>query len=108
MEYLGEVGKLMFNAVLPVLVSVLVLYLVRIAKEHVGKIKDEKLRLLVEELVRAAEQIYGAGGGIFKYKYVVGELKHKGKKVGRAAIEAAVYELSNWEFLTQPNNEQGE
>ncbi len=108
MEYAGELGQLVLDAVLPVLVSVLVLYLVGIAKEYVGQIKDEKLRLLIEELIRAAEQIYGAAQGAAKYEYVVEGLRVKGKRAGRAAIEAAVYSLSEWETIIQPNNETEE
>ena len=47
----------------------------------------------IRTLVFAAEQIYGAGGGEEKMKYVQEQLKRRGFDVDLAAIEAAVREL---------------
>ena len=53
------------------------------------------LRATVRTLVYAAEQIYGAGKGAEKMKYVAAQLAAKGYTVDRAEIEAAVGEYIN-------------
>jgi hypothetical protein len=64
-----------------------------VAKQLTGKIKDERLRTLILELVMAAEQIYGAGNGEAKKDYVAKEAKARGICFGRAELEAAVREM---------------
>ena len=49
----------------------------------------------VKMAVMAAEQLYGAGTGAQKLEYAQTYLAGKGYTVDRAAIEAAVKELSN-------------
>ena len=59
-------------------------------------------------LVYAAEQIYGAGKGSFKYQYVQNELEERGLRVDAAAIEATVREmnlLKSWETTLTNNKE---
>lgn len=53
------------------------------------------LHATIRTLVFAAEQIYGAGGGEEKMKYVQEQLKWRGFDVDLAAIEAAVRELGD-------------
>lgn len=53
------------------------------------------IQAVINTLVFAAEQLYGAGEGAKKLDYVCERLKEKGYKVDRAEIEAAVYKAFN-------------
>lgn len=55
------------------------------------------LSAAVKTLVYAAEQIYGAGKGEEKLKYVIDELNKRGFSVDRASIEAEVQKLTKGE-----------
>lgn len=66
-----------------------------VARHFVMKVGDERLRALLLELVKAAEQIYGPGKGVAKLRYVQEQAQRRGlPRVSRDAIEAAVYDLS--------------
>lgn len=68
--------------------------LAQIARQQIARIKDERLRELLLELVKAAEQIYGPGQGAVKLQYVREQAaQHGAKATDRAAIEAAVFDL---------------
>lgn len=56
---------------------------------------QKKMLAVIDILVFAAEQLYGAGHGEEKLQYVEEELRERGFEVDRAAIEAAVYESIN-------------
>jgi len=66
----------------------------QVATHYIGKIRDERLRALLYELVKAAEQIYGAGNGPAKLRYVEEQATRRGLGgVTRDAIEASVWDL---------------
>ena len=67
----------------------------RVSRKYVEKIEDDRLRALLLELVKAAEQIYGAGNGEAKMRYVQEQAARRGAgEVDRDTVEAAVYDLS--------------
>ncbi|HUS80890.1 MAG TPA: hypothetical protein VM283_06450 [Armatimonadota bacterium] len=55
---------------------------------------DERLRRFIEELVRAAEQIFGAEAGDEKLAWVEAQAKENGLDAPRPMIEAAVLDLT--------------
>ncbi|MBR3742284.1 MAG: hypothetical protein IKN04_17820 [Clostridia bacterium] len=59
--------------------------------------KEQKtnLRAVLNVLVCAAEQLYGAGKGEEKLEYVIKKLDDMGFKVDRSEIESAVYKAFN-------------
>jgi hypothetical protein len=70
-------------------------FLVALALQQVKRIKDQRLRELLTTLVKAAEQIYGPQQGAAKLDYVTQQAAARGAgKVARAAVEAAVFEVS--------------
>lgn len=73
-------------ALLPILVA----FLCAVARQYIGRIRDERLRELILRLVEAAEQIYGSGGGQTKLNFVEDKLRKLGYKPDDVAIEAAV------------------
>ena len=62
----------------------------RTTKEQRGN-----MQAIIETLVYAAEQLYGANKGQEKLDYVFAELEKKGFKADRNEIEAAVYQAFN-------------
>ena len=79
---------------IPGLSVLVVALLARVARYHIARIKDRRLRELLLELVKAAEQIYGSGQGAVKLQYVQEQAAQHGvKEADRAAIEAAVFDL---------------
>jgi len=59
-------------------------------------IRETRLLDMAAMLVKSAEQIYGPGKGNAKRQFVREQLKQAGMaQVSRAALEAAVYELSH-------------
>ncbi len=73
-----------------VLATALVAYLLRLANEATARIKDERLRLLVEALVAAAEKQFGRGAGAAKLAYVADVLAAKGIDPERADVRAMI------------------
>lgn len=68
----------------------------QVARAYIAQLEAGKLQDLLLELVKAAEQIYGAGKGVAKRQYVEEQLSRRGLgKVRRDAIEAAVFDLNN-------------
>jgi hypothetical protein len=65
-----------------------------LAREYARRLRDERLRQVLLALVQAAEQIYGAGKGEAKRRYVREKMKEKGLPVSREDVEAAVYGLT--------------
>lgn len=57
--------------------------------------QQANLRAMVNTLVYAAEQVFGAGNGREKLEYVCGQLEEMGFRVDLAEIEAAVYQAFN-------------
>ena len=88
------VGQVLRDVVLPGLGAVLIVFVLNLARHYVQRIKDERLRQLLFDLVRAAEQIYGPGAGPAKRRYVLGQARKRGYAVLRDEVEAPVHDLN--------------
>jgi hypothetical protein len=96
MSELELVGQWLRELVLPGLGALIAAAVFALLRRYIGRIDDERLRQLLLELVRAAEQIYGPGRGAAKLRYVIEKLGQLGlKDVSRDKVEAAVYEVNN-------------
>ena len=82
------------EAVIALLAAIITYKLIPWIKARTSAEQQAALGALIRTLVYAAEQIYGAGAGDSKLAYVEDELLERGYKVDRAAIEAAVKELT--------------
>ena len=81
------------NAIAGIIVIVLTVignHLRQYLAAQTAAINDERVRLIVEDLVAAAEKQFGAGAGERKLGYVLAELAARKLQVPRAVIEAAV------------------
>jgi len=88
------IGGWLQDVLLPGFSTLLIAAGLALVRQWVQRLKDEKLRQLLLELVRAAEQIYGPGNGEAKRRYVTEKLKQKGyPNVDRDTVEAMVYGL---------------
>jgi len=87
-EVVGEVLK---GTLLPGLGAILLAAGVALAREYVRHLRDARLRRVLLSLVQAAEQIYGAGKGEAKRRYVREKMKEKGLPLTREDVEATVY-----------------
>lgn len=87
------IREFFLSVALPAMGTIVLVALFSVAKQYAAKIKDERLRRLVEALVLAAEQIYGSGRGEAKKAYVQANLP---KSVPDALIEATVYDQLYW------------
>lgn len=82
------------QAVIGLLAALVTYKLVPWIKARTTTEQQAFLNATVKTLVFAAEQLYGAGKGEDKLDYVVSELHERGFTVDRAAIEAAVREIT--------------
>lgn len=64
-------------------------------RERTTKEQRGNMRALIQTLVYAAEQLYGANKGEEKLDYVIARLEAAGYKVDKSEIEAAVYKAFN-------------
>ncbi len=88
------IGGWLQQVLLPGVGTLLVAAVLALVRRYVSRLDDERLRQLLLELVRAAEQIYGPGRGVQKRRYVIEKLQERGAgAVNRERLEAAVYEL---------------
>jgi hypothetical protein len=85
-----------FQAIIALLAAVVTYKLIPWLKSKTTEQQQIVLKSVVNTLVFAAEQLYGAGKGAEKLDYVVTELNKRGYTADRAAIEAAVREQINW------------
>lgn len=86
------------DLVVPGVGALLIGLLANLARHYIQRIKDERLRQLLLELVQAAEQIYGPGTGSAKRRYVLQQARQRGyPDVTRQQVEAAVHELNKSE-----------
>ena len=81
------------TAVLPNLWIVLIPLAAAFLREQIAKVHDDRLRSLLLEWVKAAEQMYGSGAGQQKKSYVEAQATNAGLSVSETAIEAAVHTL---------------
>lgn len=82
-----------FQAIIALLAALVTYKLIPWIKSKTTAEQQAILNATIKTLVYAAEQIYGAGGGEEKLKYVQEQLKARGYDVDVAAIEAAVREM---------------
>jgi hypothetical protein len=87
------VRDVLTGMVLPGLGALLLGAGVSLAREYAKRLRNERLREVLLALVQAAEQIYGAGKGEAKRRYVRDKMKEKGLAVAREDVEAAVFNL---------------
>ncbi|MGI5820115.1 MAG: hypothetical protein ACOX9R_18675 [Armatimonadota bacterium] len=84
------------NVLLPGFSTLLIAAGLGLVRQYVQRLKDERLRQLLLELVLAAEQIYGPGNGEAKRSYVMERLSENGyANVAREQVEAMVFGLGN-------------
>lgn len=83
------------QAVIALLAALVTYKLVPWIKARTSAEQQAMLGAMVRTLVYAAEQLYGAGHGTEKLDYVIGELRVRGFDADRAAIEAAVREMTS-------------
>lgn len=85
------------QAVIALLAAMVTYKLIPWIKAKTTAEQQALLSAAVKTLVYAAEQIYGAGKGEEKLKYVIDELNKRGFSVDRASIEAEVQKLTKGE-----------
>lgn len=83
------------QAVIALLAALVTYKLVPWIKARTTAEQQAMLGAMVRTLVYAAEQLYGAGHGPEKLDYVIEELRVRGFDADRAAIEAAVREMTS-------------
>ena len=88
-----QIGQWMWQTIVPTAGAALLLAAFALARSYAAKIRDERLRELILQLVAAAEQIYGKGAGEEKKSYVLDELASRGAIRDPALLEAAVNRL---------------
>ena len=84
-----------FQAVLALLAALITYKLIPWIKARTTESQQATIRALVKTLVFAAEQIYGAGNGKEKLRYVQGALEEAGFDINADEIEAAVWQYLN-------------
>ena len=83
------------NLLLPGVMTLIIGFLCNLVRLYIQQIRDVRLRRFLQQLVEAAEQIYGPGQGAAKYEYVVRQAQRQGHPVNRADIEAAVFRTNS-------------
>ena len=84
------------QAIIALLAALVTYRLIPWIKARTTAQQQSNLRAAVKVLVFAAEQIYGAGNGKDKLRYVEEKLKQQGFLVDADEIEAAVGEYLNY------------
>jgi len=88
------VKEWLVQVVVPGLGAALLMALIALVRQYASQMKDERVRQVLMALVQAAEQLYGAGKGEAKRRFVREKMKQKGlADLGREELEAAVYQL---------------
>jgi len=97
----APIAEWLTRVLLPALGSLLLAALFELARTYIARLKDERLRRLLQQLVAAAEQVYGPGRGAEKRAYVTDRLREQGIVLGRPQLEAEVYELTERQKLME-------
>lgn len=103
-----------FQAFIALIAALITYKLIPWIKARTTASQRANLTAIVKTLVFAAEQLYGAGNGSEKLRYVQDKLKDAGYDVDVAAIEAAVAEYLNYgavstvEVLKDAEEENGD
>lgn len=89
---------ILVQAIITLAATLITAYLVPYIKAKAGTAKYDRAMQMVRVAVRAAEQLYGAGKGDEKLKYVENRLLEQGIKIDLAdikdMIESEVYKLT--------------
>ena len=85
----------LLNAILALLAAIITAKVIPWIKSKTNVEQQILLEATIRILVTAAEQLYGAGHGSEKLDYVKAELEKRGFTFDRAAIEAAVRDLTD-------------
>lgn len=85
----------LIQAVIIVLSLIITYKVVPYLKSKLSESNYKYLKSVVETLVFAAEQLYGAGEGDKKLDYVLSKLDEKGFTADRDVIEEYVYKLTH-------------
>ena len=85
-----------FEAVIMLLAALITYKLIPYIKAHTTAKQYSTLTAVTRSLVFAAEQLYGAGKGPEKLRYVKDQLLQRGFDIDTDAIEAAVAEYFNY------------
>ena len=85
-----------FQAVVGLLAALITVRLIPWIKSKTTAQQQATLATVVEVLVYAAEQVYGAGRGKEKLQYVADQLEERGYAVDVGQIEAAVRNMNLW------------
>lgn len=85
----------LIEAVLGLLAALITYMLIPWIKSRTDAQQQASMRAAVKVAVFAAEQIYGAGNGEYKFQYACEWLKERGFNVSKTEVEAAVYEFIN-------------
>ena len=83
------------EAFIALLAAIITYRIIPAIKAHTTEKQQALITAAIRTAVCAAEQLYGAGAGAEKLKWVMDELESKGFTVDLNRIEAAVGEL-NW------------
>lgn len=94
-----------FQAVITLIASLITYKLIPLIRSKTNANQRALLKATIRTLVFAAEQLYGAGNGEDKLRYVSNELLKRGFVVDVAAIEGAVKELLNSPFVNKSPEE---
>ena len=84
------------QAIIALLAAIVTYWLIPWIKARTAAQQQANIRAAVKVLVFAAEQIYGAGNGKDKLRYVEEKLKEQGFRIDADEIEAAVGEYLNY------------
>lgn len=84
-----------FDAIIALLAALITAKLIPWIKEKTTREQQQSFSAMVRILVYAAEQIYGAGNGYEKMKYVKDQLAERGYKFDEAVIEAEVKKMTD-------------
>ena len=91
MELAGEAFR---QVLLPLLMLLLFAAAIALLRTLAAKTEDERLRAFIDELVKAAEQLYGAKTGETKKAWVKEQAMLNGRDAPDPMIEAAVFALN--------------
>lgn len=94
----------LFQAIITILGLVITYKVTPWLKAKLTESQFNYLKSATRSAVFSAEQLYGAGKGPEKLKYVIGQLEKKGFTIDKDVIEEYVYELTHGtqEILVAP------
>ena len=99
-------GEWLRYVMLPGLGSLIAAAVFALLRRWIKRLDDARLRRILLQLVRAAEQMYGPGRGADKRRYVIEQMRRlRLGRTPRHAVEAAVYEMNKTDLDAPVANE---